>query len=202
MPENKKQKHYFDLLNEVNVNEYTQKKGNFTYLSWAWAVRELLKVDPEATWEVHEYENVDGTLSPYMLTEVGYFVKVTVWVGGIARSQTHPVLDNRNQTIEIPNAFQINTSIQRCLAKAIALHGLGLYIYAGEDLPQYIPLTKGQVKDILAIAEKLGTSKYEEVALGIDNQLVHSENYDVTLKSLERRVEQSKEKVEAGDFDD
>ena len=135
----------FDKLNKVNVNDYTEKKGQFTYLSWAWAVRELLKVAPDSTWIVHEYPHGNGeTQSPYMRTGAGCFVKITLTVDGIDRTQVHPVLDNRNQTIKEPNAFQINTSIQRCLAKAIALHGLGLYIFAGEDLPEPESLTPAE----------------------------------------------------------
>src|SRR6187431_1992624 len=73
---------------------------------------------------------------PYLKTDCGYFVEVEVTVEGVRLSQIHPVLDARNKPIEMPSAFDINTSIQRCLVKAIALHGLGLYVYAGEDLPQ------------------------------------------------------------------
>ena len=73
---------------------------------------------------------------PYLLCEAGVFVEVAVTVQGITLSQIHPVLDGRNRPIDQPTAFDINTSIQRCLVKAIALHGLGLYVYAGEDLPQ------------------------------------------------------------------
>ncbi len=130
--EQKKGKSSFHKLNDINVNNFTEKKGRFTYLSWAYAVRELKKVCPTATWGVEKAE--DG--SPYIKTECGYFVHVWVDVDGVRLSQIHPVLDNRNQPIQKPNAFQINTSIQRCLAKAISLHGLGLYIYAGEDLPE------------------------------------------------------------------
>ena len=72
---------------------------------------------------------------PFLKTECGYFVEVAVLVQGITRSQVYPVLDARNTPIECPNRFNINTSIQRCLVKAIALHGLGLIVYAGEDLP-------------------------------------------------------------------
>ena len=113
MPE--KRNSLFDRLDSINVNEYTEKKGQFTYLSWAWAVRELLQVAPDATWIVHEW-GVGGNKQPYMQTQAGCFVQVTVTVDGIDRTQVHPVLDNRNQTIQEPNAFQINTSIQRCLA--------------------------------------------------------------------------------------
>lgn len=124
----------FQILDKVDVSAKSEKKGMFTYLSWAWAVRELLRVAPDATWEVHEW-GIEGNRQPYMQTEAGCFVKVSVTVNGVTREQVHPVLDNRNKPIKTPDAFQVNTSIQRCLAKAIALHGLGLYIFAGEDLP-------------------------------------------------------------------
>ena len=121
---------YFVELSKIDVSEHIEKKNNFSYLSWAYAVAQLRAVDPDATWEVLRFEGV-----PYMKTECGYFVEVAVTVKGITLSQIHPVLDHRNKPIDQPNAFHINTSIQRCLVKAIALHGLGLYIYAGEDLP-------------------------------------------------------------------
>ena len=125
-----KDQNVFKVLNDINVNKHTEKKGKFTYLSWAWGVSELLKNFPTATWEVKRFDGL-----PYLKTDTGYYVEVEVVINGIKRSQIHPVLDNYNKPIMKPNCFQINTSIQRCLAKAISLHGLGLYIYAGEDLP-------------------------------------------------------------------
>tara|TARA_B100001939_G_scaffold342516_1_gene353768 strand:- start:240 stop:962 length:723 start_codon:yes stop_codon:yes gene_type:complete len=125
----------FENLSKVDVGAYAEKKGMFTYLSWAWAVNELLSRYPTASWEVHKW-GVDGCRQPYMQTKAGCFVQVTVTVEGVERTQVHPVLDNRNNTIKEPNAFDVNTAIMRCLTKAISLHGLGLYIYAGEDLPQ------------------------------------------------------------------
>ena len=122
---------YFEKLAEINVNEHVEKKGKFSYLSWAWAVDVLRKADPTATWEVIRFNGM-----PFMETKFGIFVEVAVTVQGITLSQIHPVLDNNNKPIAQPSSFQINTSIQRCLVKAIALHGLGLYIYAGEDLPE------------------------------------------------------------------
>lgn len=121
--------HYVELA-KIDVGEHIEKKGKFSYLSWAWAVDVLRRHDPSATWETIRFNGM-----PFMKTECGYFVEVAVTVQGITLSQIHPVLDNNNKPIVQPNAFQINTSIQRCLVKAIALHGLGLYIYAGEDLP-------------------------------------------------------------------
>lgn len=174
----------FTTLNETNVNEYTKKKGAFTYLSWAWAVKELLKIAPSATWETHEYKDKDGLSVPYMKTECGYFVKVTLWVNGVPRSQTHPVLDNRNSPIAKPNAFHINTSIQRCLAKAIGLHGLGLYIFAGEDLPVEDPLTDEEIAILLELAEYIG--KTEDVKRNLDEGNINRSNYDASKSKLER----------------
>lgn len=141
----------FSTLSAIDVSEYVEKKGQFNYLSWPHAVRYLNTAYPDATWEVEEYVNECGVSIPYMETSCGYFVKVTVTVEGISKSQTHPVLDYRNKPIEKPNAFEINTSIQRCLVKAIALHGLGIYVYAGEDLPiepDDKQIAEGQVKQI------------------------------------------------------
>lgn len=125
---------YFEVLAAVDCSKHVEKKGKFTYLSWSFAVAELLKLHPKATWRV--IENPDGW--PYWPTDAGPFVKVGVTVEGIERIQIHPVLDSNNKTVQTPNAFQVNTSIQRGLVKAIALHGLGLYIYAGEDLPDAV----------------------------------------------------------------
>lgn len=121
----------FEVLSKVDVSEFTEKKGKFSYLSWADAVDALLKHCPEATWEVSK--DVNGY--PYTTTPAGCFVEVSLTIDGITRTQVHPVLNNYNKTIAEPTAFDINTSIQRCLAKVIGLHGLGLYIYRGEDLP-------------------------------------------------------------------
>ena len=120
----------FARLNAINVSDHIEKKGAFSYLSWPFAVAQLRLADPVAGWEVKRFDGL-----PYLKTECGYFVEVAVTVEGVRLSQIHPVLDARNKVIAEPIAFDINTSIQRCLVKAIALHGLGLYIYAGEDLP-------------------------------------------------------------------
>lgn len=122
---------YFARLSAINVNEHVEKKGGFSYLSWPYAVAQLRLADASATWEVRRFDGL-----PYLTTEAGVFVEVAVTVNSVTLSQIHPVLDGRNRPLLAPSAFDINTSLQRCLVKAIALHGLGLYIYAGEDLPQ------------------------------------------------------------------
>ena len=121
---------YFGRLNQINVSEHLEKKGEFSYLSWPYAVAQLRLADPAACWETRRFDGL-----PFLRTELGFFVEVAVTVQGVTLSQIHPVLDSKNRPIFEPTAFDINTSIQRCLVKAIALHGLGLYVYAGEDLP-------------------------------------------------------------------
>ena len=134
----------FETLSAIDVGQFTEKKGNFTYLSWADAVNVLLKHYPDATWRV--LTNPDGY--PYTPCPAGAFVTVELTIDGIPRTQVHPVLDFRNKAISEPNAFDVNTAIQRCLAKAISLHGLGLYIYRGEDLPDYAPKDKIDTKPV------------------------------------------------------
>lgn len=124
----------FAELAAVNVNEHIERKGGFAYLSWPFAVAQLRLFDPSATWEVRRFDGL-----PFLNTEAGVFVEVAVTLNGVTLSQIHPVLDGRNRPLMAPSAFDINSSIQRCLVKAIALHGLGLYIYAGEDLPAVSP---------------------------------------------------------------
>ncbi|MAC55763.1 MAG: hypothetical protein CME31_24740 [Gimesia sp.] len=139
-------KSLFQQLSERNVNEHTETKGSrgqkqLTYLSWPYAVNELKKASPDAYWEVSKFkyvgqEGVQYQL-PYMRDKSGYaYVEVTVYADGVPATQIHPVLDNYNRAVRDPDSFAVNTSIMRCLTKAISLHGLGLYIYAGEDLPE------------------------------------------------------------------
>ena len=96
-------------------------------------------------------------------------------IDGIDATQVHPVLDHQNKSINAPNAFQINTSIQRCLAKAIALHGLGIHLYAGEDLPPSPPLDENQTKELLSTLkdndnEGLTDTVMHQISIGQINQ--------------------------------
>lgn len=118
-------------LLKLNVSEHTEKKNGLTYLSWAWAWSTVLQIDPLATWEAVEFNGVPATFLP----DGSAMVKTIVTIKGHAKSCWLPVMDNRNKAIKNPDAFAINTAIVRCLTKAISMHGLGLYIYAGEDLP-------------------------------------------------------------------
>lgn len=125
---------YFTELNNINVNDKTEKKGNLTYLSWAWAWGEVKKRHPDAFYTI--YENKDGWI--YHTDGRTCWVKTGVTVDGLEHIECLPVMDNRNNPIarDKVTSFHVNTAIQRSLTKACARHGLGLYIYAGEDLPE------------------------------------------------------------------
>ena len=124
---------YFTELNSVDVSKYVEKKNGLSYLSWAWAWAELKKRHPDATFTI--YENRDGW--NYFTDGGTCWVKTGVTVNGIEHIELLPVMDNRNRSIPLGaiTSTDVNKSIQRSLTKAVARHGLGLYIYAGEDLP-------------------------------------------------------------------
>ena len=125
---------YFSRLNGINVNEHAESKNGLTYLSWAWAWAEVKKVFPDATYTV--YENAQGW--NYHTDGSTCWVKTGVTVNGIEHIEYLPVMDYKNKSIPADKvtSFDVNKAIQRSLTKACARHGLGLYIYAGEDLPE------------------------------------------------------------------
>ena len=122
----------FNELRKINVNEHIEKKNGLSYLSWAYAVDTLLQHDNEATWSYGQPVRFGETL----------MVFCTVKAFGKEMTAQLPVMDYRNKAIPNPDAMSVNTAMQRCLAKAIALHGIGLYIYAGEDIPVDEPVKK------------------------------------------------------------
>jgi len=130
-------------LLKLNVKDHTEKKNGLSYLSWAWAWTEALKADPAANFEVKMF---DGGESPYMVINGTGMVWVTVTMFGKPMTCFLPIMDHRNKPIQQPDAFQVNTALMRCMTKALALHGIGLYIYAGEDLPEQDEPVKTEVK--------------------------------------------------------
>jgi hypothetical protein len=137
----------------TNVNEHTEKKGGLTYLSWAWAWAEALKADEDATYKVEMfgdkcYMDINGTA----------MVFVTVTMFRKPMTCQLPVMDFRNKAILNPDAFAVNTAIMRCMTKALSLHGLGLYIYTGENLPEgESDLDVGMMTDHLAAIDSAST---------------------------------------------
>lgn len=127
-------KSVFETLNAVNCNGHTEKKNGLTYLSWAWAWAEVKKAYPDASYTIYEAANgwnyhTDGRTC---------WVKTGVTIQGLEHIEYLPVMDSRNRSIpaDAVTSFDVNKAIQRSLTKACARHGLGLYIYAGEDLPE------------------------------------------------------------------
>lgn len=165
----------FTKLNSINVNEHTEKKNGLTYLSWAWAWAEVKKLYPDATYTI--YENADGWF--YHTDGKTAWVKTGVTINGLEHIEYLPVMDFKNRSIPLDGitSFDVNKAIQRSLTKAVARHGLGLYIYAGEDLPEgeektikaddsepAFPVCEECGRPIKAITSDKGTTSAEEVA--------------------------------------
>ena len=125
---------YFTRLNAINVQDKVEKKNGLAYLSWAWAWGEIKKLHPDAFYTI--YENRDGW--NYHTDGRTCWVKTGVTVNGIEHIENLPVMDHRNKSIPLASvtSYDVNKAIQRSITKACARHGLGLYIYAGEDLPE------------------------------------------------------------------
>lgn len=128
------EENYFVALNNIDVNDKKEEKNGLSYLSWAWAWGEVKKLHPEATYTV--YENAQGWC--YHTDGRTAWVKTGVTICGVEHIEYLPVMDFKNKSIPLDKvtSFDVNKAIQRSLTKAIARHGLGLYIYAGEDLPE------------------------------------------------------------------
>ena len=171
---------YFEILSSVNVNEHTEEKNGLTYLSWAWAIDETFRRYPEATYRILRFENN----LPYIYDEnTGYMVFTEVTIKGITREMWLPVMDSNNKamlnhqyeyatkygkkTVEKATMFDINKTIMRCLAKNLAMFGLGLYIYAGEDLPK-VEVEQNTVQDTneKLVCENCGKEFVEVVSNG------------------------------------
>lgn len=167
---------YFITLNNINVNEHAEKKELknkkvLTYLSWAWAWAEVKKIFPDANYTIYQNESLGGM--PYFTDGKTAMVKTGVTINGIEHIEFLPVMDYKNDSIPLENitSFDVNKAIQRSLTKAVARHGLGLYIYAGEDLPEEenkavvekavsegrpVPYTKEAKQAEMGICEKCG----------------------------------------------
>ena len=173
----------FSTLNDINVNGHIEKKNGLSYLSWAWAWAEVKKAFPDATYTI--YENKDGLF--YHTDGKTAWVKTGVTISGLEHIEYLPVMDMRNKSIPVDNvtSFDVNKAIQRSLTKACARHGLGLYIYAGEDLPeseqeplapskddiaemstvrtQILGLAKGDIDALNGLIEKWSNGKYKSL---------------------------------------
>ena len=157
----------FEEVYAINVNDKTEKKGNLTYLSWAYAWAEFKKIYPDATYKINEF---DGTFCSGN-EKMGYMVQTQVTAGERTYEMWLPVMDSRNNTILQPKMTEINKTIMRCLTKNLAMFGLGLYIYAGEDLPEtpkdFSPLTEKELRETWGVQDVPRTIKWYEDQLQI-----------------------------------
>lgn len=130
-------KNYFEELNNINVQDKVEKKNGLSYLSWAWAWGEIKKRYPQASYTIYERDTEYGPVN-YFTDGKTCWVKTGVIVNDIEHIEELPVMDFKNKSILLENitSFDVNKTIQRSLTKALARHGLGLYIFAGEDLPE------------------------------------------------------------------
>lgn len=180
------EKSNYEKLASINVNDKIEKKNGLSYLSWAWAVDQLMRADPMASWVYGEPIRWGETV----------MVFCTVTAFGKPMTAQLPVMDYKNKAIPNPDAFQVNTAMQRCLAKAIALHGLGLYIYAGEDVPEEDNKISS-VKEAAKVAKKVipddRQQELQEMAIAAVNYW-KQDNPD-RMMELVREVEDNEEKI-------
>ena len=176
-------------LLKINVNEHVEKKNGLTYLSWAWAWAEVLKIDHQALWTPIDFGTTDSGSRPYLsLPDGTMMVGVVVKIKNIERRCLLPVMDYKNKAIKNPDAFSVNTAMMRCLAKAIAMHGLGLYIYAGEDLPEE-DKASAVIAPARVAAEEAATlipkERQDEIYRDLDDAIALAENNGKTTPLIE-----------------
>lgn len=188
----------FEKLNKINVDKHLEKKAGFDFLKWARAVEMFMLEYPEA--EIHTKVNEHGFPAFYSKTNEA-FVWITVTVDNVVRGNPYPVLDYRNKPITDPNVFDINTCLQRAMVKAFAMHGLGLYVFAGDSAPVEPPkpITDAQHKKLVAFAEK-GVEAFREgwkkTKLAIRERV--TEEQMAQLKDLAESADYQRDEMEAG----
>lgn len=172
--------YHLDVTSKVETKN--TGKTSLSYLSWAWAWAEVKKEYPEATYEIKKFDNGNGRLVPYMYDEaLGIMCFTEVTIEDITHEMWLPVMDGANKamkfetyeyqtkfgakTVQPATMFDVNKTIMRCLVKNLAMHGLGLHIYAGEDLPELDEeevkkkadaTTKANIEKLISRAKSIG----------------------------------------------
>lgn len=198
----------FKELYSINVNENVEKKNGLSYLSWAWAWAEFMKQYPQAEYEIVKFNGLPYAYDP----NTGYMVYTKVTVDGQTREMWLPVMDSANKamksepytitnkwgketTVEAATMFDINKTIMRCLVKNLAMFGLGLYIYAGEDLPEETKIEKQTKKVTKEQAEYIAKNSTEEQLIAILDKYKIESLYDLdeaTATKIVLRINQLK----------
>ena len=188
---------YFKQLNSINCNDKTEKKNGLTYLAWAYAWGEVKKLFPDSTYTIYENENgwfyhTDGNTC---------WVKTGVTINGIEHIEYLPVMDYKNRSIPVDQvtSFDVNKAIQRSLTKAVARHGLGLYIYAGEDLPEDDNQVEQPIQPSTAVQARRVASKRTADNKPSDNKLYEPMSEEDYWKIIKAYAEGRKTKT-GGDY--
>lgn len=212
------QNNYFEELYALNVNDNTEKKNGLTYLSWAWAIAEVLKKQPDMTYEILRFENN----LPYVYDEnTGYMVFTKVTIQGITREMWLPVMDGANKTmldheytyqvrdyktgevkektVAKATMFDINKTIMRCLTKNLAMFGLGLYIYAGEDLPEEETSKKIEEDQIKKIKKLVPKENFDAMLNYYKIDKIEDMSYEDAVALIERKTKKAEENVDGKD---
>lgn len=211
----KEQEELFNKLVQKNVNEHTETKNDLTYLSWAWAWQEFKTICPDATYRIKQFKDKDGVERCYQYDDnLGYMVFTEITAGGITCEMWLPVMDGANKAmkkepysyivgrgdkqfekrVEAATMFDINKTIMRCLTKNIAMFGLGLYIYAGEDLPIEItePATEEQIKTMRELkVNEINTCKRFKVDT-IENLTYKQAEFVINTKRKDMETKETK----------
>lgn len=195
------EKNYFVDLNSINVGDKVESKNGLTYLSWAWAWGEAKKYDPEANYEIFERQTEFGPVN-YFTDGRTCWVKTAVTIKGVTHIEELPIMNNTNKSIMLDavTSVDVNKTIQRSLTKAVARHGLGLYIYAGEDLPEAageapkadpkkVAAEKKVIKGTATPVEKPATATVEAVAPVVETE---SEELETLKKEIGRYAKKVK----------
>ena len=202
----------FEELSKINVNGHTEDKNGLTYLSWTWAWSEIKKQCPDASYEILKFENN----LPYVYDEnTGYMVFTKMTIGDQTYEMWLPVMDGNNKamlnhmytyqvkvykdgvftgeykekTVEPATMFDINKTIMRCLVKNIAMFGLGIYIYAGEDMPEGYEISKEEAeKIVINFGKKHPGATLKEIAENDKNYLMWLVSQESTKQSLKEAI--------------
>ena len=204
----------FEKLYQINVNDKTEEKNGLTYLSWSYAFAEIKKMHPDMTYEVKKFEN--GL--PYVYDEnTGYMVFTSMTIDGLTHEMWLPVMDGNNKamkshpytvktkykeiTVNAATMFDINKTIMRCLVKNMAVFGLGLYIYNGDDLPEDMRSDDEKRADIKNLIQKTNTdtskflysmgAKFKRKLGSVDE--MEGEELDIALKKIREKEQAQKE---------
>jgi hypothetical protein len=177
----------FEEVYAINVNDKTEKKGSLTYLSWAFAWAEFKKLYPEATYKVDQFNGAFCSGNE----KTGYMVRTEVTAGEQTYEMWLPVMDMRNNAVLSPKMTEINKSIMRCLTKNLAMFGLGLYIYAGEDIPEspkdFAPITVKELIETWRVQDVEKTVRWYEKQLGVSFLEWGAEECEAVRDSLQSR---------------